>query len=78
MLDSEKQVQQRLPIPLPKVKFESPNKVSTFDDETDDDVLTATPNASDPVDSGPWLTRSMHSLPASMPIGMSCKSTKLP
>ena len=45
MLNSEEQVQQRLPIPLPRVKFGSPDE---FDDETDDDVLATTPNASDP------------------------------
>ena len=42
MLDSEEQVQQRLPIPLPRVKFRSP-------DESDDDVPAATPNANDPM-----------------------------
>ena len=47
MLDSEEQVQQRLPIPLARVKFRSPGK---SDEETDDDVLVATPSASDPVD----------------------------
>ena len=47
MLDSEEQVQQRLPIPLPRVKFGSPDE---SDDETDDDAPTATPSASDPVD----------------------------
>ena len=47
MLDSEEQVQQRLPIPLPKAKFGSPNE---SDDEIDDDVPIATPNANDLVD----------------------------
>ena len=47
MLDSKEQVQQRLSIPLPRVKFRSPNE---SDDETDDDVPTATPSVSDPMD----------------------------
>ena len=47
MLDFEEQVQQHLPIPLPRVKFGSPDE---SDDETDDDVPAATPSASDPVD----------------------------
>ena len=47
MLDSEEQVQQRLPIPLPRAKFGSPDE---FDDETDDDVPAATPSASNLVD----------------------------
>ena len=46
MLDFEEQVQQRLPIPLPRVKFRS---LDESDDETDDDVPVATPNVSDPV-----------------------------
>ena len=50
MLDFEEQVQQRLPILLPRVKFESPDKSG---DETDDDVPTATPSTSDPVDGDP-------------------------
>ena len=49
MLDPEEQVQQRLPILLPKVKFESPDD-ETNDDEPDDNALGATPRASDPVD----------------------------
>ena len=52
MLDSEEQVQQRLPIPLPRVKFgcleESGDETDV--DETDDDVPTTKPNASNPVD----------------------------
>ena len=44
MLDSEKQVQQRLPISLLKVKFGSPGD---SDEETEEDALTATPNAGD-------------------------------
>ena len=47
ILDTEEQVQLCLPIPLPRVKFGSPYE---FDDETNDDVPTATPSASDPVD----------------------------
>ena len=50
MLNFEEQVQQRLPIPLPRVKFESPEKSG---DETDDDVLAATPSKGDPVDDDP-------------------------
>ena len=45
MLDSEQQVQQRLPIPLPKAKFGSPGDSY---EETDDDAAAATPSASDP------------------------------
>ena len=48
MLDSEEQVQRRLPIPLPRVKFGSPDE--TNDDVTDDDAPAATPSASDLVD----------------------------
>ena len=47
MLDSEEQVQQCLPIPLPKVKFGSPGD---SDQETDDDAATSTPSAGDPED----------------------------
>ena len=47
MLDSEEQLQQRLPIPLPKVKFGSSDD---SDEETDDDTTAATPSASDPKD----------------------------
>ena len=50
MLDSEEQVQQRLPIPLPKAKFRSPGN---SDAKTDDDALIATPSASDPKDGDP-------------------------
>ena len=45
ILDSEEQVQQRLPIPLPKVKFGS---LGNSDEEIDEDPLAATPNAGDP------------------------------
>ena len=50
MLNSEEQVQQRLTIPLPTVKFGSLDEYGdeTDDDKTDDDVLAATPKASDP------------------------------
>ena len=60
MLNSEEQVQQRLPIPLLRVKFGSPDESSdeTGDDETDDDVLAATPNASDLVDGDPKVLSS--------------------
>ena len=47
MLDFEEQVQQRLPIPFPRMKFESPDE---SDEETDKDVPTTTPSTSDPVD----------------------------
>ena len=55
MLDFEEQVQQRLPIPLPRVKFRSLNE---SDDETDDDVPVATPNMSDPMDGDPEVPSS--------------------
>ena len=55
MLDSEEQVQQRLPIPLPRVKFGS---LDESDDETNDDVPVATPSASDPMDSDPEVPSS--------------------
>ena len=45
MLDSKEQVQQRLPIPLPKAKFRSPGD---SDEETDEDAMAATPSAGDP------------------------------
>ena len=56
MLDSEEQVQQRLPIPLPRVKFGSPDE---SDYETDDDALTTTPSVSDPVDDDPEVPYSL-------------------
>ena len=55
MLDFEEQVQQRLPIPLPKVKFRSPNE---SDEEIDEDVLAATPITSNPVDGDPEVPSS--------------------
>ena len=54
MLDSKEQVQQRMPIPLLRVKFGCPDD----DDETDDDVPVATPNKSDPVDGNPEVPSS--------------------
>ena len=50
MLDSEEQVQQRLPIPLPKAKFES---LSDSDSKTNDDAPTTTPSVGDPEDDDP-------------------------
>ena len=50
MLDSEEQVQQRLPIPLPRTKFGSPDE---SDKETDKDVLAAISSASDLVGDDP-------------------------
>ena len=47
MLDSEEQVEQCLPIPLPKARFWSP---CDSNEETDDDVAAATPSAGDPED----------------------------
>ena len=55
MLDFEEQVQQRVSILLPRVKFWSPNE---SDDETDDDVPTTTPSTSDPVDDDPKVPSS--------------------
>ena len=50
MLDFEEQVKQRLPIPLPKAKFESPGY---SDEETDEDAPVATPSAGDLEDGDP-------------------------
>ena len=55
MLDSEEQVQLCLPIPLPRVKFGSPNE---SDDEINNDVPTATPKARDPMDGDPEVPSS--------------------
>ena len=55
MLDSKEQVQQRLPIPLLRVKFGS---LDESDDETDDDVSMTTPSASDLVDDDPEVPSS--------------------
>ena len=45
MLDYEEQVQQRLPIPLPKAKFGS---LGDSDEETSDDAAAATPSVGYP------------------------------
>ena len=50
MLDSEEQVQQRLPIPLPKEKFRSPGD---SEEEADDDATTTAPSEGDPKDDDP-------------------------
>ena len=55
MLDFEEQVQQRLPIPLPKAKFGSP---SDSKEETDEDAPAATPSTGDPEDGDPEVTSS--------------------
>ena len=55
MLDDEEQMQQRLPIPLPKAKFEN---LGDSDEETDEDVPAATPNAGDPEDGDPEVPSS--------------------
>ena len=55
MLDSEEQVQQRLPIPLSKAKFRSP---SDLDEETDEDAVAATLSAGDPEDDDPEVPSS--------------------
>ena len=55
MLDSHEQVQQRLPILLPKAKFE----ISGYsDEETEEDAPDATPNASDLEDGNPEVPSS--------------------
>ena len=48
-------MQQCLPIPLPRVKFRSPDESG---DETDDDVQAATPSASDLMDGDPEVPSS--------------------
>ena len=45
MLDSEEQVQQHLPILLPKAKFRS---LGDSDEETDEDAPAVTPSADNP------------------------------
>ena len=55
MLDSEEQVQERLPIPLPKVKFGSPGDL---DEEVDVDAATTTPSEGDPEDGDPEVPSS--------------------
>ena len=67
MLDSEEQVQQHLPVPLPKAKFGSPGD---SDEETNEDAPAATPSAGNPEDgdhkgpssSAPSLVDQIHSL----------------
>ena len=55
MLDYEEQVQQRLPIPLAKAKFESPGDL---DEKTNDDTAAATPSEGDPKDDDPKVPSS--------------------
>ena len=55
MLDSKEQVQQHLPIPLPKAKFEGPRD---SDEEADDDAAVATPSEGDPNDGDPEVPSS--------------------
>ena len=55
MLDFEEQVQQRLPLPLPKAKFGSS---SDLDKETNNDAAVATPSAGDPKDGDPEVPSS--------------------
>ena len=55
MLDSKEQVQQRLPIPLPKAMFGSP---SDSDEEANDDAAAATPSEGDPEDGDPKVPSS--------------------
>ena len=55
MLNSEEQVHQCLPIPLPKVKFGS---LGDSDEETDDDAAAVTPSAGGPKDSDPKVPSS--------------------
>ena len=55
MLDFEEQVQQRLPIPLPKVKFGS---LGDSDEEIDEDVAATAPSVGDPEDSDPKVLSS--------------------
>ena len=66
MLDSKKQAQHRLPIPLPRVKFESPEE---SDEGTYEDALARATQwtvtlRSPLVRPSPWPTRSIHSPPA--------------
>ena len=55
MLDSEEQVQERLPIPLPTAKFGSPGD---SDEEANDDAVAATPSEGDPEDDNPEVPSS--------------------
>ena len=56
MLDSEEQMQERLPIPLPKVEFGS---LGYLDEETDEDASTATPSTGDLEDGDPEVPSSL-------------------
>ena len=51
MLNFEEQVQQRLPIPLPKVKFGSPEDLE--EEADDDDAAAVAPSEGDPEDGDP-------------------------
>ena len=55
MFDSKEQVQQRLPIPLPKAKFGSPGNL---DEQTEEDASAATPKVGDPEDGDPEVPSS--------------------
>ena len=55
MLDSEEQVQQCLPIPLPKAKFGS---LRDSKDEADDDAAAAASSEGDPKDDDPGVPSS--------------------
>ena len=62
MLDAEQQVQQPLPIPLPKEKFGSPGD---SDEETNEDAPVATPSTGDlevPFSSTQSLAYQIHAL----------------
>ena len=59
MLDSEEQVQQRLPIPLPKEKFRS---LGDSEDEADDDAAAAAPSEGVPSSSYQSLADQIHVL----------------
>ena len=60
MLDFEEQVQQRLPIPLPKAKFGS---LGDSEKEADDDAAVAAPSEDEPEDGDPEVpSSSTHSL----------------
>ena len=72
MLDSEEQVQQRLPIPLPKVNFRSSGDSN---EETDDDAASATPSEGNTKDDDPEAPSSLTQF---LNIGMSLRSTVLP
>ena len=51
MLDSEEQMQHRLPIPLPKAKF---GISGDLDEDTDNDAIAATPSTGDPEVPSSW------------------------